>query len=380
MNVYSSPHGEFTLTSEDWNQASDGKWAFAKMEGEEYFIKVLSAPIRPDPNDEGYSPSFICDKNNECDAFESYKSEVFDRLATISDGKGNLVVPVHYGWSYDGHFEIITYKGRNETLSYEKLAELDDMTFLRAMRVLCYNLDLVHEAGVVHGDLKPPRDGDPGNIMFSINNKGFPVLQIIDFDDSFLSARPLPYDAIGGTPEYYSPDLYCYKMNAITGDNLTTKSDVFTLGLIFHQYSCSGRLPDHGDHVNFIAYLGDGNTFNVNCEHRPYMNEIINKMLRLDPEERPTLEDVKNEIDKKLRELDEPKDPIRAPKQDIDPDPAETEKTEEEEKKELSDPYAEIEKRFLDSDPNIKAAKVMEDFPSLITLTYNNGSQVVKKI
>lgn len=389
MNSYLSTYGEFSY--EKWELGSNlAKWTFATdSNGQEYFIKVLSSPIKPDPNS-GHSENFMRDKMSECEAFANYKEEVFGRLKSISDGIGNLITPIHYGWSTDGHYEIISHKGENKQLRYDELSQLDDLTFLRAVRVLCYNINRVHEVGIVHGDLKPlmlDENGgelDPGNIMFSINEKGFPVFQIIDFDDSYISCDALPPEDIGGMPEYYSPELFGYKKGLydLTAEDMTTKSDIFTMGLIIHQYANNGEFPPHGDYANCIAYLFEGNTIEVNCATRPYMNDILNRMLSLDPESRPDLSSVISDIDNIIADVTEgTKTPESGSEESQD---LKTDTVEDKEESITPDddagPYAEIEKSFLKNDPNIISAKVMPERPSLIRLTYSNGSQVVKRI
>jgi serine/threonine protein kinase len=251
--IYHGAEEEYTLTS-DWHTGSEGSWAFAEKEGKEYFIKTLKAPFRP-TDTSAYDEEYIANKTAECDAFDNYKSSVFSKLKSVSRGEGNLLVPISYGWNSDGHFEIISRKG--DDIGSLDMMMLDDKNFLIAIRVLCFNISKIHKAGVVHGDLKPYiSDKDPGNILFSLGENGLPILRIIDFDDSYLSGNPLSQEETGGTPKYWSPELLLYK-NGMLDDasEMTTKSDVFTLGLIIHQYASNGELPDKCGYSSYFDIM-----------------------------------------------------------------------------------------------------------------------------
>jgi hypothetical protein len=101
-------------------------------------------------------------------------------------------------------------------------------------------------------------------------------------------------------------------------------------------------------------------------------------MLDLEIDKRPDLSDVVKYIDEELDKIESgsgcdstaPKDKNEpqiikvTPKASIDD----------------SDPYDKIEQSYLNSDPNIIKAEVNRDCPSIIKLTYKNGSRIKKKI
>jgi serine/threonine protein kinase len=82
-------------------------------------------------------------------------------------------------------------------------------------------LEVVHEVGVLHRDLKP------GNIMLRADNS----LAIIDFGlakQSELKAEITGTGEIFGTPYYMSPEQG-------HGQQLDVRSDLYSLGVIFYE-------------------------------------------------------------------------------------------------------------------------------------------------
>jgi serine/threonine-protein kinase len=91
---------------------------------------------------------------------------------------------------------------------------------------VCRGVGAIHEAGVVHGDLKP------GNVLLG------PAFRaaVADFGLVRLLSRPTDTGAIVGTPAYIAPET------ALTTDPPTTRSDVFALGVITYEL-LTGELP-----------------------------------------------------------------------------------------------------------------------------------------
>ncbi len=110
---------------------------------------------------------------------------------------------------------------------------------VRYLREIAYGLRAVHEMGIVHRDLKA------SNILFRRDGS----LAITDFGIAkVLSGRhSLTLEGVViGTPNYMSPEQ-------ITGEEADTRSDLYSLGIIFYQM-LTGQLPFHADDVIGLLY------------------------------------------------------------------------------------------------------------------------------
>ena len=105
---------------------------------------------------------------------------------------------------------------------------------------MCMGVAAFHEAGIVHGDLKPE------NALFC-----GPVLKVADFGiarlaqmlQSTRAALPFPTDRDMGTLTYSSPE----QILAAHPDDIDSRSDIYTLGVILHEIiHPKGRPPFGG--------------------------------------------------------------------------------------------------------------------------------------
>ncbi|MCD7959430.1 MAG: protein kinase [Ruminococcus sp.] len=138
------------------------------------------------------------------------------------------------------------------------------------------------EHGVVHADVKP------NNLIFKDTVDGFFTAKIIDFDVCFLEDHQLYLDEIMGDTVYYAPETIL-RINEEEVD-ITSKADVFALGILFHQIVC-GTLPginDPNSHSVAEAVLND---VPLQLENTPYRDLIAN-MLLFDVEKRLSSKEV----------------------------------------------------------------------------------------
>ncbi len=116
--------------------------------------------------------------------------------------------------------------------------------------------------------------------------------KIIDFDGGFLECDPPSMeDGVTGDMNYFSPEV-CAR--AYEDERpLTCKLDIFALGILFHQYF-SGELPEFDREA--VSCPGEavlqGYKLQLNEKVPNDVSALIEKMLLEDPKERPTAQEV----------------------------------------------------------------------------------------
>ncbi len=148
-------------------------------------------------------------------------SKVFDAGET-SDGRPYLVMEYIQG-------EEITRYCDSQRLSTSERLEL----FIQ----VCAGIQHAHQKAIIHRDIKP------SNVLVAIQD-GKPVPKIIDFGVAKALAQPLTdktmHTELGqiiGTPAYMSPE-----QAEITGLNVDTRTDIYSLGVLLYQLLV-GALP-----------------------------------------------------------------------------------------------------------------------------------------
>ncbi|MBL8207122.1 MAG: protein kinase [Blastocatellia bacterium] len=137
--------------------------------------------------------------------------------------------------------EVITSTGTLQFLSMEYVDGEDLSSLLRRIgrlpsdkaieiaQQLCDGLAAAHEAGVLHRDLKP------ANVM--IDGKG--RVRITDFGLAGFAEQIKGNEVFAGTPAYMSPEQFA-------GKEVTTKSDIYALGLVLYEIFTGKRVFEAG--------------------------------------------------------------------------------------------------------------------------------------
>src|SRR5262249_33504509 len=119
-------------------------------------------------------------------------------------------------------------------------------------RQLCAGLAAAHDKGIIHRDLKP------ANIM--LDGKGH--VRITDFGLAGMSDHIR--DVRSGTPAYMSPEQ-------VAGKGVTSRSDIYALGIVLHELLTGKRPPLEQTDV----------------ELEPATEQVIRRCLEPDPRMRP---------------------------------------------------------------------------------------------
>jgi serine/threonine-protein kinase len=140
-------------------------------------------------------------------------------------------------------------------------------------RQLCAGLHAIHQVGVLHRDLKP------ANAIIDGRGKA----RITDFGIAGLESE-LRHGAGGaGTPAYMSPEQ-------ITGKELTTRSDLYSLGLVLYEIF-TGRRAFEGETLDELIRKHQTAAPTTPSEFvkdiDPLVERTIFRCLEKDPRERP---------------------------------------------------------------------------------------------
>ncbi|MEM6295243.1 MAG: protein kinase [Myxococcota bacterium] len=150
----------------------------------------------------------------------------------------NVVDTSDYGEMDDGGAYCVMELLRGRTLA-ERIDDDGAMTPEEALGIalqICQGLQVAHEAGVVHRDLKPQNvfvcDAKPGKDA---------TVKLIDFGVARAGQRITVAGAVLGTPEYMSPEQ-------VRGEDVDAGADLYALGVMLFEMLCAA-VPFASDDV-----------------------------------------------------------------------------------------------------------------------------------
>jgi serine/threonine protein kinase len=178
------------------------------------------------------------------------------------------------GVEQDRLYVIMEYVPGGTLQDYANPANLLPRDRLLDLMVMASNaLGYAAEKGVLHRDLKP------ANLLY-LDGKG---IKVTDFGTALMQhSEREQLQGMMGTPAYLSPEM-------ILGQDIDQRSDIFALGVVFHQLLC-GRLPFQGRTPQelFDAILHQPLTARDRLapELPDAINEILQGCLARDPSQR----------------------------------------------------------------------------------------------
>src|SRR5690349_11036710 len=183
------------------------------------------------------------------------------RVFDIGEADGTLFLTMEY---VDGE-DLASVVRRIGRLSPDKATEI--------ARQICAGLAAAHERGVIHRDLKP------ANVMLD----GAGKIRITDFGLAGLAASIQGEDVRAGTPAYMAPEQ-------LAGKEVTTKSDVYSLGLVLYEILTGKRAFEASTLQELVRLRESGTITNPSTLVRdldPLIERVILRCLETDPGKRP---------------------------------------------------------------------------------------------
>jgi len=183
------------------------------------------------------------------------------RVFDIGDADGIPFLSMEY---VDGE-DLASVVRRIGRLSPDKATEI--------ARQICAGLAAAHERGVIHRDLKP------ANVMLD----GAGKIRITDFGLAGLAASIQGAEIRAGTPAYMAPEQ-------LAGKEVTTKSDIYSLGLILYEILTGKRVFEAATLPELIKQREQGTITNPSTLVRdldPLIERVILRCLETDPAKRP---------------------------------------------------------------------------------------------
>lgn len=181
--------------------------------------------------------------------------------------------------------EIQTEAGSQHFLSMEYIDGEDLSSLLRRIgrlpadkaveiaNQLCAGLAAAHDAGILHRDLKP------ANVMIDGRGK----VRITDFGLAGLAEQFRGPEVMSGTPAYMSPEQ-------LAGKEVTTRSDIYALGLVIYEIFTGRRVFEAGSLDELRRMHESSAPTNPSLhvkEIDPQVEKLILHCLAKDPADRP---------------------------------------------------------------------------------------------
>ena len=271
----------YTLTTELQNKNSGfSTWGFCRRYGQEYFIKEFINPVYPG-NDPYLSEELKQRKMKACLAFEQKTTALLSAVNRASNG--NLVRTEEF-FRYGSKYYLVTKKMDFSPKGVGEISALPDVRKEFLIRLVLHTMMCMHGEGVVHGDIKA------ANLLVHFDAYSI-MAKVIDFDGGFLAdSPPEEGDEITGDVAYLAPEV----LKCMCGEfaPLSCKIDVFSLGVLLHQY-WTGETPwyDHDQYDCIAEAILCGDEVRVDETIPEKIRGIIRDMIKPDPWDRISMED-----------------------------------------------------------------------------------------
>ena len=293
IKAYHIPNG---LSTEN---AGMCQWGFATKDGREFFIKEFLSPKYP-VDDSVLGPELTKKMRGSAEAFYNSRQKLYEKLKSCRNG--NIMVVLDF-FRHETKYYAVADKVTGRLLSIDAISKLSPDAKKTLTRSLLYSMSLVHQTGIVHSDIRPE------NILVKQTQPGFCTAKIIDFDAGFLEEEQP--NQISGSQPYFSPEAIRKTNGAEVV--ITTKSDVWAIGLLIHQYWC-GKMPSFSKEYHYAgeAALNDSSLI-LDRSIPADIAKVIQGCLQKDPASRPDMKAAFEALADEIKGPDSPPPPPPPP-------------------------------------------------------------------
>ncbi|MEJ2359682.1 MAG: protein kinase [Deinococcales bacterium] len=229
------------------------------------------------------------------------EAEVAQRLSHV-----NIVRTYEHGSIGIQHYMVMEYVDGRSLEGYIEGEELGLDLDVDIMKRVVRALQHIHSAGIIHRDIKP------GNIMIlrggvrevDGQQRVQPeAVKLMDFGiaGGKVLSRLTMTGARVGTPVYMSPEQ-------ARGLKIDHRSDIYSLGLVFYEMLTSQTAFKGGYEaiVHQQIFQTPPPPRQINLKVPKALDQLVMRMIAKDPDERPTLDEVYDTLDKADFDDDEP--------------------------------------------------------------------------
>ena len=238
--------------------AGFSRWTFARRNGRVFFLKEFLEPVYPVSPEIGERQMKA--RIMACRDFEKKSGACYRAINEASDGNA-VRIEAFFRWG--SHYYVAMERVRSAGLKIGDIAALPLEQRIGLCRNVAHSICGLHERGVVHAC-------------------------------SFLeNYPPESEDEFSGDQIYLAPEA-CLFLCGEKDVPLTSGLDVFSLGILFHQY-LTGSFPgyDSSEYSYLHEAVLDGKPAEISDEIRdPALRTMLQKMLEADPAERCSMREV----------------------------------------------------------------------------------------
>ena len=150
---------------------------------------------------------------------------------------------------------------------------------------ICLSIKHIHDKKIIHRDIKS------GNIFLTMNG----LVKLGDFGIAKCLKNTLDKaKTVVGTPYYLSPEI-------IHNQPYSFKSDIWSLGVLLYEMCCL-KMPFDGNNIAILSMKIIKAQYNpIPCSFSKELRILISNILNIDPNKRPTINDILSKLFPDLR-------------------------------------------------------------------------------